>query len=102
MLDTCATEIHQGFSRLYESALLRTLKLKTKQKRKQFNSEKLPSDKAISKLNSFWQFDDKVTAALNGFDHVNDYYTKASSRQFVQYIKKPTLIIQSTDDPIYE
>jgi uncharacterized protein len=99
MLDTCATEIHRGFSRFYESALLRTLKIKTKAKLKQFKGNKLPSEKAISKLNSFWQFDDKVTAALNGFDGVDDYYRKASSHQFVKNIKIPTLIIQSTDDP---
>lgn len=99
MLDTCATEINRGFSKVYESALLRTLKIKTIEKVKRFQSDKLPSETQISKLNSFWQFDDKVTAALNGFDDVDDYYTKASSRQFVQHIETPTLIIQSTDDP---
>lgn len=99
MLDICATEINKGFSKVYESALLRTLKLKTIEKIKRFQSEKLPTEKEISKLKSFWQFDDKVTAALNGFNGVDDYYNKASSRQFVKDIKVPTLIIQSTDDP---
>ena len=99
MLDTCATEIHKGFSKVYESALLRTLKQKTRLKQQRFKSEKLPLVDEISKLNSFWKFDEKVTAPAHGFEGAKDYYQQASSRQFVKRIKIPTLIIQSSDDP---
>lgn len=99
MLDICATEIHRGFSRVYEVALLRTLRQKTREKRIRFESDKLPQFNEISKLNSFWKFDDKVTAPVHGYKSAKDYYQKASSRQFVKNIKVPTLIIQATDDP---
>ncbi len=99
MLDICATEIHRGFSRIYETALLRTLRHKTRQKALKFGSDKLPKLEDISKLNSFWKFDDQVTAPAHGYKNAEDYYNKASSRQFVKYIKIPTLIIQSKDDP---
>jgi len=99
MLDTCATEIHKGFSRVYEKALLHTLRKKTREKKMRFNSEKLPALDQISKLNSFWKFDEKVTAPAHGFQGAEDYYTQASSRQFVKNIKTPTLIIQAIDDP---
>jgi predicted alpha/beta-fold hydrolase len=99
MLDICATEIHRGFSRVYENALLKTLRHKTRQKSLKFGSEKLPKLEDISSLNSFWKFDDQVTAPAHGYKNARDYYNQASSRQFVKHIRIPTLIIQSKDDP---
>jgi uncharacterized protein len=99
MLDVCASEIHQGFSRFYEYLLLRTLRKKTQEKIKLFKTEKLPRLSEVSKLNSFWKFDHHVTAPAHGFENAEDYYQKASSRQFVKHIKVPTLIIQAKDDP---
>lgn len=99
MLDICATEIHQGLSRIYEWSLLRTLRNKTRQKVLKFGSDKLLKMEDISKLNSFWQFDNQVTAPAHGYKDAKDYYNKASSRQFVKHIKVPTLIIQAKDDP---
>ncbi|MDQ7050230.1 MAG: hydrolase [Enterobacterales bacterium] len=99
MLDVCATEIHKGFSRLYEFALLFTLRRKTRQKIKQFGSELLPEASFVTKLNSFWMFDNHVTAPVHGYKNAEDYYQKASARQFVKHIQVPTLIIQAKDDP---
>jgi len=99
MLNICADEIHQGFSRVYEYSLLRTLRQKTREKTLKFGSEVLPEIKDVSKLDSFWKFDDLVTAPAHGYKNAEDYYDKASSRQFVKNIKVPTLIIQAKDDP---
>jgi len=99
MLDVCATEIHKGFSRLYEFALLFTLRKKTQEKIKQFGSGLLPERNMVSKLNSFWMFDNHVTAPIHGYKDAEDYYQKASARQFVKHIRVPTLIIQAKDDP---
>ena len=60
---------------------------------------KLGSVKTLSKMRTFWEFDDRVTAPLNGYLNVDDYYRRASSRYFLGTIDTPTLIIQSTDDP---
>jgi len=99
MLNVCADEIHQGFSRMYEIALLRTLRQKTLQKTLKFGSSILPEIRDIPKLNSFWKFDNQVTAPTHGYKNAEDYYKKASSRQFVKHIRIPTLIIQAKDDP---
>ena len=99
MLDICATEIHQGFSRIYELILLRTLRHKAHQKTLKFGSDKLPKIEDIAKLDSFWKFDNQVTAPAHGYKNAEDYYDKASSRQSVKHIKIPTLIIQAKDDP---
>ncbi|KAG1694797.1 putative esterase YheT [Nymphon striatum] len=40
-----------------------------------------------------------ITAPLHGFENADDYYSQSSSRQFINTIKKPTLIIHSSDDP---
>ncbi|MCF6193667.1 MAG: hydrolase [Kangiellaceae bacterium] len=99
MLDICALEIHRGFSRIYEYALLRTLREKTRAKLKQFPNQ-LPLELSqVSGLNSFIKFDHLVTAPVHGYKSGQDYYAKVSSRQFVKDINVPTLIIQAKDDP---
>ena len=99
MLDICAREIHKGFSKIYEYALLRTLRDKTRAKLKQFPNQLPLKLSQVSALNSFIKFDHLVTAPAHGYKNGQDYYAKASSRQFVKDIKVPTLIIQAKDDP---
>jgi predicted alpha/beta-fold hydrolase len=54
---------------------------------------------AAANLRTFWDFDGKVTAPLNGFRDVHDYYRRASSHFFLGQNRTPTLIIHSSDDP---
>ena len=56
----------------------------------------------LDKLNNFWEFDDCVTAKLNGFSGVPDYYHKASCKQFLKTIETPTHIIHAKDDPFFD
>ena len=99
LLGVCATEINRGFSRLYEFILLRTLRIKTQEKVKMFGDDILPNKTMIKSLNSFWRFDHYVTAPAHGYESAEDYYQKASSKQFIKSIAKPTLIIHAKDDP---
>jgi len=99
MLDICATEINRGFSKIYELALLRTLRKKALDKIKKFENVNLPKSHEVNNFDSFWKFDQHVTAPVHGFLSAKDYYEKVSSHQFVRNIKVPTLIIQSLDDP---
>ena len=48
---------------------------------------------------SFAEFDDAVTAPLHGFSGKDEYYAKCSSVGFLKDIERPTLIINSRDDP---
>lgn len=99
LLNECATAIDVGFSRVYANRLLKTLKLKTFDKKKQFSDQLSLEESEIDHLNSFWDFDEKVTAPIHGFKDAKDYYQKVSSRQFLRHIKIPTLIIHAKDDP---
>lgn len=54
---------------------------------------------SLDNLRTFWDFDGKVTAPLNGFVDAQDYYRRASSRYFLGAIRTPTLLVQSVDDP---
>jgi len=108
-LDQCADRIGLGFSRVYQAHFMREMLAYLKNKQRQFQHDarhdalatlnKLGSLKSLSKLRTFWEFDNRVTAPLNGYVSVDDYYQRASSRFFLGTIDTPTLIIQSVDDP---
>jgi predicted alpha/beta-fold hydrolase len=53
----------------------------------------------LSKIKSFWEYDNQVVAKLYGFKNAHDYYAQSSSRQFLKKITVPTLLIQAKDDP---
>ena len=48
---------------------------------------------------TFAEFDDAVTAPLHGFSGKDEYYDRCSSSSFLGAITRPTLIINSIDDP---
>ncbi len=94
-----ADRINQGFSRVYQSYLLKRLRKVFARKLKQ-HPECLPEAiHQMELLRCFWTFDDKITAPLHGFPHVHAYYREASSRQYLIHIATPTLIIHALDDP---
>lgn len=95
-LEHSARRMGEGISRIYQWYLVSSLQKKYKTK---FADMASPLDVDINTLNTFWKFDDKVTAPLHGFKDVNDYYTRASSRQFIPRIHVPTLILHASDDP---
>jgi predicted alpha/beta-fold hydrolase len=54
---------------------------------------------ALNRVRSIEQFDDRFIAPAFGFEGVDDYYRKASSRPYIGRIRIPTLIIHAKDDP---
>lgn len=99
VLNAVADRIHQGFSRCYQTYLLR--RMRQIFQRKHDISGQIPKE-ILEKLNDvscFWTFDERITAPLNGFSDVHAYYRQSSSRQFLSRIHTPTLIIQAQDDP---
>ncbi len=53
----------------------------------------------LLKMKTFYPFDDKYTGPVHGFRGADDYYAKCSSRQFLDEIQIPTLLVQAKDDP---
>lgn len=99
LLNECANAIDIGFSRVYSSRLLSSLKRKTLDKKSRFAKELALTSQEINKLDSFWSFDHQVTAPLHGFATAEEYYQNASSQQYLKRITIPTLVIHAQDDP---
>ena len=53
----------------------------------------------IRAIRSFQEFDGRYTAPLHGFRDADDYWKRASSRQFLPGIAVPTLILNARNDP---
>lgn len=106
LLTLCADRMDRGFSRVYRQHFMETLVAEWREK--VAHLERLgEQDSALrvrvqlerGPFNSFWQFDNELIAPLHGFRDVHDYYGRSSPRQFLAQIARPTLVIQSSDDP---
>ncbi|AZD11124.1 Hydrolase, alpha/beta fold family functionally coupled to Phosphoribulokinase [Pseudomonas chlororaphis] len=105
-LDQCADRIGQGFSKVYQAHFMREMLAYIKDKQRQFQHDGRHEGLAVlerlgslEKMRTFWDFDGRVTAPLNGFADAEDYYRRASSRYFLGEVRTQTLIIQAADDP---
>ena len=99
LLGEAADRMEQGWSRLYQWKLVGSLRRSYLRKLPRLAAQ-LPVDASeLQRLRSFRTFDDRVTAPLHGFAGVDDYYARASSRQFLRHIRRPTLILHALDDP---
>ncbi len=85
-----------GFSRIYRRYLIGKLR---ESLRRKFAPRPFPLDVDLDAIENFNAFDDRITAPLNGFAGVFDYYSRASCRGFLPRITTPTLIIHARDDP---
>jgi predicted alpha/beta-fold hydrolase len=98
-LDLTAVGLHlaQGFNRVYTRHFLGTLKPKARAKFNQYPG--LFDLKAVLQARTMREFDDAFMAPLHGFDGVDDYWTRCSSKPWLQHIRVPTLLLASRDDP---
>src|SRR3989344_1090781 len=97
LLGESAKRLDQGFSRVYQWGLMRSMRNAVAEKRRRM---KLPLKiEDLSALRTFRDFDEHITAPLHGFAGADDYYHRSSSRQYLKEIQVPTLIVQSRDDP---
>lgn len=99
LLERAAWRMSRGLSRLYQWHLLALLRRSLRAKYAQRALRPPLPLKDLPRLRSFYAFDDAVTAPLHGFASADDYYARASSRQFLTGITVPTLILQARDDP---
>lgn len=95
-LQDAAKRLESGVSKIYQEHLLKSLR---QTYIKKFSKIKSPLDIKVDELKSFWDYDDKVTAPLHGFNGAQDYYDTCSSDRFLKDIEVPTRIIHSSDDP---
>lgn len=96
-LAAAARNIDRGFSRIYGKVFLRTLKEKALIKERQYPG--LVDPARVRKIASFSEFDDQVTAPVHGFRDGLDYWTSSSSKNFLDAIRRPVLLINARNDP---
>ncbi len=96
-----AEYINKGFSKYYQTYLVKALNKSLERKYDTHDMESLIHLKrnAIHKLKTFWEFDAAYTAPIHGFASAEEYYKKSSAKQFLKNIAIPTLIIHALDDP---
>ncbi len=98
MLDRASIQLNQGFSRIYQTYLLRGLVDVTERKFAKRTDAPIPMEQ-LKRIRTIWQFDELVTAPLHGFSSASHYYQESSSRTYLPSITVPTLIIHARDDP---
>ncbi|MFY0651287.1 MAG: alpha/beta fold hydrolase [Cyclobacteriaceae bacterium] len=81
---------------LYVRRFLKSLKKKALEKEKQFPG--MINIDALNSIHSIFDFDDMITAPLNGFEGAEDYYTRCSGRNFLNSIKIRTLVVNAMND----
>ena len=84
-------------NKLYMKNFLLSLEQKLKQKQKLF-PEKINLE-GFSKIKNFKAYDGRYTAPMNGFESAEDYWRQSSSKQYLEQITTPTLMISAIDDP---
>ncbi len=97
-LKDCAESLSRGISSLYTRHFILRMVRKLKIKKQQFPDFN-PDIFKLARLSDFKDFDDQITAPMNGFKDAQDYWQQASSLQFLPHIKVKTLIINAKNDP---
>jgi uncharacterized protein len=83
---------------LYRLKFLRALKAKILIKDQQF-----PGRLEVSRLDKVkvWKdFDDHFSAQLGGYRDAEDFYQKASAKNFLSGLKRPLLLVNAENDPL--
>jgi predicted alpha/beta-fold hydrolase len=56
----------------------------------------------VQSLDTFYKFDDRVTAPLHGFENAQTYYDACSALPKLAQIQIPSLILHAKDDPFMD
>jgi predicted alpha/beta-fold hydrolase len=94
-----AKHLNSGFRRIYQWRLVHGLCTAYRHKFTKLPKPHKIRTLKITKLKTFWEFDNAITAPLHGFKSADDYYEQSSSAQYLITIKTPTLIVHARNDP---
>ncbi|HUF76731.1 MAG TPA: alpha/beta fold hydrolase [Longimicrobiales bacterium] len=93
----CALLERSTMGRAYATYFLRSLKSKVELKRDRL--ARVVDVEAGAAARTIWEFDDRVTAPLHGFQNAAAYYEACSSVRYLAGISTPTLLLHAMDDP---
>ena len=97
-LRACAYLLTRWNRKPYLEQFMRSLRKKMFEKARRF-PQQIAIDELL-KVRDFIAFDNRFTAPLHGFADAEEYWAKASSKQFIAAINVPTLILTAEDDPL--
>jgi predicted alpha/beta-fold hydrolase len=92
----CSQNIQRGLNWLYDRSFVLSLHRNLRE-RKAHLPERLDPSNLPPRL---YQFDDQITAPLNGFADAEQYYRRSSAGPRLADVRVRTLIITAEDDPI--
>jgi predicted alpha/beta-fold hydrolase len=95
-LSAAARTIMRPRNRPYHAYLLGSLKREAVAPGAELRAEER---QAIRSARSIWEFDERFVAPANGFAGAEDYYARTSSRQSLDRVGVPTLVVYAQDDP---
>lgn len=93
----CALLERSFMGRAYSGYFLRSLRRKVDGKRERLAGA--IDVAAAEAARTIRDFDEAVTAPLNGFSSAAEYYRLCSSQRFLPDVRVPTLLLHATDDP---
>lgn len=96
-LQSGAAKMAEFSNSIYMIRFLRSLHEKIQQKMRLMPNQ--IDDIGYRKIKTFEQFDDRYTAPLHGFKNAEDYYSRASCKQFLRNISIPSLLVNARSDP---
>ncbi|HYG54839.1 MAG TPA: alpha/beta fold hydrolase [Burkholderiales bacterium] len=97
-LAAAGNALDRGVNRLvYTAHFLSTLRPKSLAKLERFPG--LYDRDKVRRARTFREFDNLVTAPLHGFRDVDDYWSRASCGQWLEFIRVPTLVLNARNDP---
>jgi uncharacterized protein len=95
-LHTSCIEISKTSNWVYNKRFLNSLKKKVINKSKQISAL---DPRPLASVKSLFEFDNLYTAPIHGFNNAIDYYEKCSSLRFLEFIERPTLVVNALNDP---
>jgi uncharacterized protein len=95
-----AEKISRGFSRIYQWYLLRSLRRDVEHKMKSLDGDLGLTRNELRRLDTFFKFDERITAPWNGFASAEDYYARTRSDLLLRHVAVPTLVLNANDDPL--
>lgn len=98
-LSSCAQRIEQGFSKVYRTYLLSSMKRNALRKYPLLKNEISATRRDIEQLTTLYDFDDLITAPLHDFKDAEDYYQQCSGIHYLKQVSVPLQVIHARDDP---
>lgn len=100
-LEDCAHALSKGIRRVYTKHFIIQMVRKLSEKSKRIEDFN-PNTLRLLRYWNFEDFDNEITAPINGFLNAKDYWQKASSLPLLKHIEIKTLILNAANDPFLE